>query len=319
MTTALILGAGGFIGTAVATAFARSGAAVIGAARGQRDAGKEGCEFVQLDRSDSAAVVTLIRDRKVDVVVDMAAYTLSGTQPLLESLGPLGLRYLLLSSADVYRNYGLLLRREAGTPDEGALTETAPLRSTRFPYKGACPRAGDDPQAWMDFYDKIPVEDAVRQLMGDWTILRLPMVFGPGDPQRRFAWVALPMLRGEDIEAPSPWLDWITTYDHVENVGEAARCAAMHPEAKRKTFNLASWPPISHREWVDTFREYTGWSGKLCSSASSDNPLARSTAALDLTVPLVISGEAIRRDLEFVAPVSTSKAIASTLEAFRAR
>ncbi|MCU1225464.1 MAG: UDP-glucose 4-epimerase [Edaphobacter sp.] len=41
---------------------------------------------------------------------------------------------------------------------------------------------------WLDqHYDKIAVEEAIR---GDpavsWTVLRLPMVYGPGDPLHRF-------------------------------------------------------------------------------------------------------------------------------------
>lgn len=75
-----------------------------------------------------------------------------------------------------------------------ALAEDAPLRSRAFPYRRAALRAADDPDQYLDDYEKIPIEAAVLRRAGAWTILRLPMVYGPGAKQRRFAWAIEPML-----------------------------------------------------------------------------------------------------------------------------
>ncbi len=64
--------------------------------------------------------------------------------------------------------------------------EDAPLRDRRYPYRGEVPRATDDPERWLDDYDKILVEQAVMgELSLPGTVLRLPMVYGPGDLQHR--------------------------------------------------------------------------------------------------------------------------------------
>src|SRR5947209_390127 len=93
-------------------------------------------------------------------------------------------RLVVVSSGDVYAAYGRLIGIEADTTDVPPVqTEEAPLRSHSYPYG----RKTRGPWGELRDYDKILVE---RAAAGDaempTTILRLPMVFGPGDKQRRF-------------------------------------------------------------------------------------------------------------------------------------
>src|ERR1051326_622776 len=69
-------------------------------------------------------------------------------------------RVVVISSMDVYRAYGGLLRIEQTVPATVPLSETSPLRETLYPYRGKA-KSPDDPAY---HYDKIPVE---RLIMGD--------------------------------------------------------------------------------------------------------------------------------------------------------
>src|SRR5205807_973355 len=110
----------------------------------------------------------------------------SDAKSLVETFRGVARRVVGLSSGDVYRAYGRLLRQEPGQPDPVPLSESARLRERLYPYREATPRAADDPARWIDDYDKILVERALRsdpELPA--TVLRLPMVHGPGDYQHR--------------------------------------------------------------------------------------------------------------------------------------
>ena len=261
-------------------------------------------EHVLADRSDPQAILDIVREKRIDVVVDLLAYTESATRPLLASLeGRIG-RFVLVSSCDVYRDYGLLHRREAGLPQLGDIDEKAPLRASRYPYRASTPRPTNDPTQWMDNYDKIPIEEATKLLRSDWTILRLPMVFGPGDRQRRFRWAIEPMLAGVDtIEVPPQWADWLTTYGYVENVGAAIALASGHERASRSTFNVGDSESVNHREWIKRFCRATGWQGTVRDTDSSEHPIAKAIERLDMSVPLRISSAKLFQELSFKPPV----------------
>ncbi|MEO1406167.1 MAG: NAD-dependent epimerase/dehydratase family protein, partial [Pseudomonadota bacterium] len=209
----MVLGSGGFVGSAVARACVQLEHEPVCVSRITSDT-----EFISVEgnRNQPHDIADLLETYACEAVVDMIGYTAATTEALLRAIAGWSGRYVLISSADVYRNYGLLHRLEEGQPDPGLLDETALLRSHLYPYKLAAPRADTDPQKWMDDYDKILVERVVQEMRPDWTICRLPMVYGPGDPQMRFAWAYAPMMAGTDrIELPGSWLDWTLTHGHV--------------------------------------------------------------------------------------------------------
>ena len=94
----------------------------------------------------------------------------------------------------MYRAYGVFLGLEPGPIEPTPLTEESPLRTALFPYR----KQAQGPDDFFHDYDKIPVERAV---LGDaglpGTVLRLPMVHGPGDPYRRLS----PYLKRMDDRA----------------------------------------------------------------------------------------------------------------------
>jgi len=298
--TVLVLGATGFIGPHVVRALQAAGREVVAASRG-----------LGVDRRDAASVRALVRERRVTQVVDLLAYAEADTLPLLDALDGEVERWVMASSCDVYRNYEGLHRKAA--PDLiPLLTEDAPLRTTRYPYRANRPADADD--AWLDAYDKIPLEAAVRARPGH-VILRLPMVFGPGDRQRRFRWLLKPMLAGaERLSVDPAWAAWRTSYGYVEDVADALATAVLHPAASGRTFNLGLPEAPDHRAWIDRFATVLGWSGAVVEApAPPDGPLA----ALDLSYPVVIDTGAFRTACGWreVTPLDT--ALMRTAEAER--
>src|ERR1039458_10088652 len=82
--------------------------------------------------------------------------------------------------------YEIALGLAPGPLEPVPLTEESPLRTTLHPYRNR--PAGSIPFDWVTpDYDKILVERVVRSEPSlAATILRLPMVYGPGDPLHRF-------------------------------------------------------------------------------------------------------------------------------------
>lgn len=88
---------------------------------------------------------------------------------------------MAVSSGDVYRAYGRLRNTEPGPPEPMPLEEDAPLRETHFPHR----QAAAGPADWTYHYEKILAERALLESRLPATVLRLPAVYGVGDPQHR--------------------------------------------------------------------------------------------------------------------------------------
>ncbi len=163
--------------------------------------------------------------RDFDVVVHMVAMGEADATAAVQAFAGRTGRLVLVSSCDVYRAYGRLTQSEPGEPEPVPLTEDAPLRTSRYPYRGMAAQIGD----YADTYEKILAEEAVRGAAGapDWTILRLPKVYGPEDNADLgtvYGFAAVP--------------DWRWTHAHVENVAAAIATASLHPKARNRIFNI---------------------------------------------------------------------------------
>ena len=304
--TILVIGGTGFIGAPLVRALMARGEDVVAISRGGGGPGGVGC-----DRGDVSRLVALARTRGVDTVIDLLAYTRADTFPLFEAFGGRVERYALASSLDVYRNYEGLHRKADPDPILQPLDEGAPLRTTRHPYRADPRRAAGAADAWLDDYDKIPLEDALRRADLRHTILRLPMTYGPGDRQQRFRWVISPMLAGRPRLAIDPaWAAWRTTYGFVDDVADALAHAATHPGASDRTFNLGDPEPPDHREWVRRFARTLDWPGAVeTRPAPQDSPLA----ALDLRYPLVADTRAFRAACAWREPTVLEERLERTI------
>lgn len=306
------------IGDAVAASLAERGHEVVCVSRTAEPDDLGGVVFRRADRNDPDQILQLINTLGIEVIVDIIAYDATSTENLLTALKGKIDQYVLLSSCDVYRNYGLLHRLEPGTPDPSPLCEDSPLRPHLFPYRLAKARPSDDPQKWLDDYDKIPIESSVRKFEGKWTILRLPMVFGPSDPQNRFHWAIEPMLSGsETIEVPSAWLNWTTTYGYIGNVASAIAASVGSSQFESSTFNIVDIEPQTHREWLNNIASEVGWRGQVLETEQTDHPIAVATASLDLSVPLIVSGVVMCDRTGYEPICARDRALNVTISAYR--
>jgi nucleoside-diphosphate-sugar epimerase len=173
-------------------------------------------------------------------------------------------RVVAAGSIDVYRACGIFHGSEDGPPDPVPLTEGSPLRTKLQTYPPQQIAALKGVFGWLDDeYDKIPVERAIlgdSELAG--TVLRLPMIYGPGDRLRRFH----PILRRIDdgrraILFEIGTAQWRSPRGYVENVAAALALAATNDRAAGRIYNVAESPAFSELEWARKIAEATNWPG----------------------------------------------------------
>jgi nucleoside-diphosphate-sugar epimerase len=185
----LLLGSSGFIGRATQAACVACGDDVFGLSRRADAANHPDCHNLIGDRDDITGVLNIVRQFRIDCIIDFRAMSLETTAPLITALAERGLRYVLISSSDVYRNYGLLHKLEIGEADGDILIETSLLRCVLYPYRTEFTKDPASPDHWKHRYDKIPIEQFLMNYHPNWTILRAPMVYGAGDKTGRTQWV----------------------------------------------------------------------------------------------------------------------------------
>ncbi len=122
------------------------------------------------------------------MVIDLVISSGPQAQELMNIFRGATRRVVMLSSIDVYRAVAVSQGTESGPLQEVTLTEESELRRSLHPYPPEGVQLMRKIFPWVtDDYDKIPAERTVmndRDLPG--TVLRLPMVYGPGDPLHRF-------------------------------------------------------------------------------------------------------------------------------------
>jgi nucleoside-diphosphate-sugar epimerase len=310
----LAIGATGFLGPPVVRRLAAQGHEVAVLHRGWTPADlPEGVTAILGNRDALDRVRPEIRRLAPEVVLDVVPYTEPQARGLVEALRGLAGRLVAVSSADVYRNYDGLRGKPTAPPDPVPLAEDAPLRETRYPYRGAGLPFADD-------YDKLLVE---RVVMGEpelpGTVLRLPAVYGPGDRQRRLR----PYLRRMDDGRPAILLGeaqagWRWTRGYVENVAAAVALAVADARAAGRVYNVGEEPAPTERAWVEQIGAAAGWAGAVVTvpDAALPEPLR---APFDWRYDLATDTRRIRDELGYVEPVPLSEALARTVAWERAQ
>jgi nucleoside-diphosphate-sugar epimerase len=220
-------------------------------------------------------------------------------------------RIVALSSGDVYRAYGRLIGNEPGPLEPMPLYEDAALRETRYPYRNLA--AG--PADWTFNYEKILVEQVVMNyptVKG--TVLRLPAVYGPGDPYRRFRPYIKRMLdRRAVILLDSTQYSWRWTHGYVGNVADAIVLAVVDERASGKTYNVgeAETPTLAVR--LRRIAELMGWSGRIVGVESSKIP-AHLRPRYQPRQDLVMASASIRSSLGFAERRPPEDGLRETIE-----
>ena len=222
-----------------------------------------------------------------EIVVHMIAMGQADARAAVRAFAGSAIRFVVLSSGDVYRAYGRFIGLEPGPLEEGLLAEDAALRTKFYPYRTQA-QASDD---LAHSYEKILVEEAfLREGSVPATILRLPKVYGPGenaDLQTVYAYRNHP--------------NWRWTHGYVENVAAAIVLAALHPRSAGCVYNLGEpqTPTVSER--------------LAALPASTVEPVRDST--YNFAQDIAFDTTRIRDELNYREPIDYDEGIRRTLSA----
>lgn len=219
-------------------------------------------------------------------------------------------RAVVISSGDVYRAYGRLLRHELGPPDPIPLTEDAPLRESRYPYRRMAP----DEAHWMARYDKILVEQVLMNQPGlPATILRFPAVTRPGEYRRFERWLR-PMLRGDaELRIQQGWSEWRWTHGFAEDVAQAVVLAATRPDAAGRVYHVGERQTPTMSERLADFARVAGWRGRIVSVPASELPES-DRLSYDFAHHLVYDTTRIRAELGYREVIPYVQSLSQALE-----
>ena len=268
MTTWLVTGGAGYIGSHVVRSLRASGRDVVildDFSMGLRRRVPEGVPVIEADVHDAAALAHTFRSHPIDGVIHLAAKKAAGESvdiplyyyrenvdgllTLLEAMEGTGVRRMVFSSsAAVY-----------GTPSANPVTEGAALQP-ESPY-GETKVIGewlvrDAGVAWGLSWSALRyfnVAGAASDELGDNSVNNLiPMVFRALDEGRR------PQVFGDDY--PTPDGTCIRDYIHVQDLADAHVAAAARLETGVRTdvFNVGRGQGASVREVMDTISAVIG-------------------------------------------------------------
>jgi nucleoside-diphosphate-sugar epimerase len=259
-------------------------------------------------RGDLAAPPPELRALAPDVVVHMWAMTEAHATAFLETFRGAAGRAVVISSCDVYRAYGKLQRLEQGAPDLIPLSEEAPLRASRYPYRGK-----PAPLDCADQYDKILVQNILRaQYDLPVTILRFPAVYGPNDYHRLRPWLQ-PMLQGAaELRLQDTFATWRWTHGFAEDVAESVVLSVVNPKASGRTYNAGERDTPTWTDRLAEFGRSIGWAGRIVPVAAAELP-ENQQMPHDFSHHLVCDTGRIRAELGYTETVPREEAIARTV------
>jgi nucleoside-diphosphate-sugar epimerase len=168
---------------------------------------------------------------------------------------------------DVYRACGVLHGSESGDLQELPLTEDSQLRGAAQTYPPEALRHLQSVFGWLDRdYDKIPVERAILSMPGELpgTVLRLPMIYGPGDRLHRLFPIVKRILDGRSkIFLWDTYAKWLGPKGYVENVANAIALAATSERAAGRVYNVAEEEALTELSWAELIANEMNWNGEF--------------------------------------------------------
>jgi nucleoside-diphosphate-sugar epimerase len=310
----LLIGGNGFIGRFVVTALQQQGYSPAVFHRGTAVA-PAGVAQMLGDRDRLSASAAELKRFAPEVVIDLVISSAPQAEELMTLFRGTVRRVVMLSSMDVYRAIAVAQGTEPGPLQDVPLTEESELRRVLHPYPPEQLKMLRTIFSWVtDDYDKIPAEQAVMndpQLPG--TVLRLPMVYGPGDPLHRFAPVVKRIVDGRrQIIFAQTLAGWRSARGYVENVAAAIALAATDDRASGRIYNICEEPSFSELEWARKIAHEMHWGGEFVVLPVERTPphlLRPGNTAQHWTA----SSARIRHELGYEEPVEMGEAIRRTI------
>lgn len=313
----LIIGGTGFLGPFIVRKLAAARHEITVFHRGQHEPSLP--ESVRHVHSPSAEFPVLsfppdLIAWKPDIVLHMVAMGERDAQAAVRAFQGVAKRLIVASSEDVYAAYGVLTGTESATGESGLLNEDSRLRQHLYPYRKTAQGRAD----WIYHYEKILVERVVMaspELQG--TVLRLPAVYGPGDPQHRF----LRYLKRMDDGRPAILLgeneaSWRWTHGYVENVADAISLAVLDYRAAGRIYNVGEEFTPTTEQRVCLLAQMAGWTGEIVKLARALLP-GHLRDSYNYACDLAYDTSRIRRELGHREEVGIEEGMRRTMISLR--
>ena len=306
-----MLGGTGFIGPHVIRGLAARGHEIAVFSRGRRQSDvSSGVQFIAGDYRKLPEFRTRFQVLGPAVVIDMIPLTEEDARNVVATFTGITQRLVAASSQDVYRAWGYVTGLET-QPVDAHITEDSPLREGRYPYRG---RPVPVLSEWdLENYDKVLVEQALQSDPNlPASIIRLPMVYGPGDWIHR----TFPYLKRMDdgrtaIPIEEGAARWRGPFGYVEDVAEALVLAATHETAAGRIYNVAEPAHRSTAEFIRDIGDAVGWTGRVVELPPGALPGPWSAYRMEQHV--LTDSSRIRRDLGYLETVTRSEAMRRTV------
>jgi len=305
----LVLGGSGFVGPFVVRQLLDAGDEVLMFHRGSREpAMTADAEHVHGEFGALTDHLPRLRAWRPKVVVDVSPGIGKCGHGVLHFAGAVD-HAVVLTSHDVYRAMDVLWGTAPATEIQPMpVDETSALR------------AGPSPDLAADWgFDNLVVERAVRsdpRLAA--TILRLPMIYGPLDQQRRLRHYVRRIDDGRDIVLDARLAGVRFGRGYVENVAAAVVLAIRALGATPKLFNVSEPDALTEVEWVREIGAACDWNGEVRVVDPSVLPPALRVPVLE-GQHLFSTGALIRAELGFDEPVARAEGIGRAVEWERAQ
>jgi nucleoside-diphosphate-sugar epimerase len=262
----VIIGGTGFIGSRVATRLADAGAEIVSVQRHFAAARPDSIRQLVCEQEEIGRLSFELQTFKPHVVIDLVSSSARQARSTVAVFSGHATRLVAISSQDVYKAFGIFHGTEQGPLEPVPITEDSPRRTRRDTYPPELLARLRKLRGWVnEEYSNVEMEDVVMNAPDlPWTVLRLPMVYGPGDYLHRL----FPILkRIDDGRSVIPIADtvaqWRSPRGFADHVASAIVLAAEKPEAAGQVFNVAEKESFSELEWTRLVGELAGWNGSV--------------------------------------------------------
>ncbi|MFC5702482.1 NAD-dependent epimerase/dehydratase family protein [Cohnella faecalis] len=299
----LIIGGTGFIGPYVVKELHEEGHTLAMFNRGHAPLELSDVTVIQGDIESLADYKSEFQRFAPDVVVHMIAYTERDAHTAVSLFAGIAKRIVVLSSMDVYRAYGIVIGLEDAPPLPIPLDEQSPLRERLYPYGGD--------------YEKILVERVMlnQAALLPATVLRLPMVYGPGDPSHRlYKYVKRKLDNRSVLVLDEGFAHWRASRGYVENVAHAIAVAAVSPVTGNRVYNVGEEDAHTEKEWAHAIARTLMWEVEVYTAAKSELPSELANRLLRTEQDWITNTSLIRKELGYKEIVAPEAALLATVQ-----
>lgn len=309
----LLIGGNGFIGRPLTRQLTEAGHEVAIFHRSAEHSPVLPAPQIHGDRNRLADYETEIRQFAPQVIVDMVLSSGPQAEASAAFAAKLQARLVAVSSMDVYRAWGVMHGTEPGDLEPLPITEDSALRRSGRTYPPEVVEKMKPIFTWLnEAYDKVEVERAMMGVAGN-TVIRLPMVYGPGDRLHRMYGILKRIADGRPaIIMAENYAAWRGPRGYVENVAHAIALAATSRQAAGRTYQVCDEPTLTELEWQKKIAAHAGWGGRFVT-------LPREKTPKHLMMPgntaqqVVASSQRIRSELGYKEVVEPGEALRRTI------